>query len=552
MLKKAILFILIVGICFSIQMEIYNIKIVGSDSNKIYPGDTVEVYFLVKNDDPYNYSDVKMFFYPYSPLEKRTTYLNEVKFDYFYVGEEKILRFSFKVPNNVKAGDYKIELTFEGDNGDKIKTYEQIFYIKVFDHNYFDVNLSDIFINQGILNLRLKIKSLDSSKHTVLTVEPLGFEIIGNNEIYLGDFYKNETKEIPLKFYVSDIPTGVYKIKFVINWIGSDDKEYSIEKYLNVFIDNKKENDFNLICNTTIIEKGLNKIFCNLVNLKNYTISYISLPSNVIGEKTITKTKFNITIDAENTGILSFCPIVNYIGKDLNNHQEQICYNIKVVDPIFNINVVPLNKTLYKDKLNKVWFKITSNKNLENLNVYIDGEIVGTNHFENIKKFMVLIKPEIKNYVVFDLKWKYKGIDYEKTFTIRFNVIDKIEKDQLYIFYDNSSKIIGIANRGNSKLYHCILEIMKNGKIIKYKYVGDLDEDDYDSTSIDKLYGKLNVFVQCYDENHNSVNKTKSIYIQFENKKENNNFLFVFVIVVIVILMKEIILFIYKKYKNKK
>ena len=195
MLKKGILFVLMLGLCFSIQMEINQIKIVGSNTNKIYPGDIVEIYFLVKNDDSTDYKDVKVYFYPYSPLKIRSTYLNELKFDEFFRGEEKILRFSFKVPENIKPGEYKVELSFEGDDGNEIKHTDQIFYIRVFDHNYFDVNLSRVFVSSGILNSKLYIKSEYPAKHVIVTVEPIQFYMIGNNQFYLKDFDQNEKKQ---------------------------------------------------------------------------------------------------------------------------------------------------------------------------------------------------------------------------------------------------------------------------------------------------------------------------------------------------------------------
>jgi len=294
---------------------------------------------------------------------------------------------------------------------------------------------------------------------------------------------------------------------------------------------------------------GLNNISCFIGNPNEYEIINVFLPDFVIGKDVINKTKFNITVDFENPGIKNFCPTIEYLDKDKKKYEEKSCFNFKVVKPDFNINITTSKNVLYKDKINKITICINSNKKLDDLKINVDGEIIGNNHFNGIKCFDVLIKPELKNYIILNLNWKYNEIEYNKSFLVLFDVIDKIENDQLYIFYDNSSNIIGVANRGNSKLYHCVLNLIQNGKIVKTKYIGDLDEDDYDSTIIKGFSGEIHVL--CYDKNHNNISKYDKIYIPKEIKKETNILILFFIVLILIILVFAIKKFVEKQKRKQ-
>jgi hypothetical protein len=117
------------------------------------------------------------------------------------------------------------------------------------------------------------------------------------------------------------------------------------------------------------------------------------------------------------------------------------------------------------------------------------------------------------------------------------------------LVYDNSSNIIGVANRGNSKLYHCVLNLIQNGKIVKTKYIGDLDEDDYDSTIIKGFSGEIHVL--CYDKNHNNISKYDKIYIPKEIKKETNILILFFIVLILIILVFAIKKFVEKQKRKQ-
>ncbi|CAB3288715.1 conserved protein of unknown function [Methanocaldococcus lauensis] len=146
--------------------------------------------------------------------------------------------------------------------------------------------------------------------------------------------------------------------------------------------------------------------------------------------------------------------------------------------------------------------------------------------------------PEIENgiYTIYaNINWiGDEGNFYNFSTPINIKVVKKIYKNQPFIYLDDVDfkddiyeVTIGVANRGMSKMRHCVLTLNVNGKNYT-KYVGDLDEDDYD-TLVYTLYDvngtvPLNVFLNYFDDYQNEYTVSKTFIVNFEHKevKENN------------------------------
>ncbi len=157
------------------------------------------------------------------------------------------------------------------------------------------------------------------------------------------------------------------------------------------------------------------------------------------------------------------------------------------------------------------------------------------------------------------------GQEYHSTLPIDIKVVEPMYSSQAFLYLDSykynpdgSQITIGVANRGPTTMKHCVLKIdgiteLNNNYI---KYVGNLDEDDYDTVSYD-VKGVLNktipitVQLTYFDEYHNEYHISKTFNITFtNNSEEKSNTMYYIVIGIIVFLI--IIYYIYKRKKRKK
>ncbi len=551
-LKIFIFIILLISASFSIQMELVKISNAETGSQSIYPGDTVYAYLKVINDDKTVYNDVSIDFEPQYPLEIRDYLSYSQKIDQFLPGDTKIFIFAFKVPKDINPGEYYLKFKFEGKDvyspSGEIKTFSKKFYIKINKRNYFYVNITDIISKKGILTLNLKIRSQIPAKRVIVEFNPLnGLSIIGNQEVFLGNFGMNETKMITKKFYISNLLTGTYPLKILISWIDQNNFEHKEEKTFYVFIENNENKNFKLICSPNEIEEGLNEVRCVLKNLNNKTIKFIQLPGETVGNRIIYDNNFKVKIFANKIGIYSFCVSVNYLDKDQKTYSESDCYNFLVKKPYFDIKLGVNTTNLVYDKVNNVLLTINSNKILNNIKVKILGEVIGSDVFYNITKIPLKIKPEKLNYINVILLWSYKNVQYMKNFSIYFNIVKKIENNQIFVFYDPNSKTLGIANRGKNKIYHCVLYVQGENSTL-LKYIGDLEEDDYDSIVLKNVYGNVKINVSCYDEEHHKIVKSKSFYIKPIKNKSSLNILY---LLIFLLLVFGILFLIFKRLKKE-
>jgi len=126
------------------------------------------------------------------------------------------------------------------------------------------------------------------------------------------------------------------------------------------------------------------------------------------------------------------------------------------------------------------------------------------------------------------------GNQYNSTIPINLKVVKKIHNNQPYIYLEGYRKTqdgyevtIGMANRGTTKLKHCVLALSGGPKELNnnhIKYIGDLDEDDYDTAIFDFSYDDLKnttvlrVNFTYFDEYHNEYYLTETFNIHTRPK----------------------------------
>jgi hypothetical protein len=214
--------------------------------------------------------------------------------------------------------------------------------------------------------------------------------------------------------------------------------------------------------------------------------------------------------------------------------------------------------------------------NAKYLNIYLTGNdkinILGSSSvfigcLKANSKYTVPLKiyavPEVENGIYsINARLSWTGEDggsYNLTIPLNIKVVKKIYENQPYIYLDDVKNqgnyveiTIGIANRGTAKIRHCVMILNANEKNYT-RYIGDLDEDDYD-TSIFEIngYGDLpiKVTVTYFDDYHNQYNMTKTFNIHVE-KIETQKTLNPIYIVGGVIIIIMFILYMRKRKRHK-
>jgi len=157
------------------------------------------------------------------------------------------------------------------------------------------------------------------------------------------------------------------------------------------------------------------------------------------------------------------------------------------------------------------------------------------------------------------------GHEYSSVMPINIKVVKPIYPNSVFLYLDSysygntgSEVTIGVANRGLTTIRHCVLKIngpheLNNNYI---KYIGDLDEDDYDTVTYE-IEGTLNktipvkVQLTYFDDYHNEyvVSKTFNITFngKFDEKSTMSSYLY-YILIGIAILL----LIIYYRYKRRR
>ncbi|AIJ05210.1 hypothetical protein JH146_0360 [Methanocaldococcus bathoardescens] len=193
--------------------------------------------------------------------------------------------------------------------------------------------------------------------------------------------------------------------------------------------------------------------------------------------------------------------------------------------------------------------------------IFIGYLKAGNQYIIPIKIYAV---PEIENGIYsINAKLFWIGEDgnqYNLTIPLNIKVLKKIYENQPYIYLDDVKNkgdyaeiTIGIANRGTTKIRHCVMTLTVNGKNYT-KYIGDLDEDDYD-TSVFEIndFGDIliKVSITYFDDYHNSYNTTKifDIHVEKLEKQESLNLIYIICGVIAIIIL--ILYFIRRKRRKE-
>ena len=266
-------------------------------------------------------------------------------------------------------------------------------------------------------------------------------------------------------------------------------------------------------------------------------------------------------------------------------NREEIIYHKEITKiyylPVYGIASFQLkiNDTSIipgKTKTIKLDVKNVGTGNAKYLNIYLIGNdkiniLGGGSVFIGCLKannqYIIPIKiyavPEIENGIYsINAKLFWIGEDgrqYNLTIPLNIRVVKKIYANQPYIYLDDVKNkgdyveiTIGIANRGTAKIRHCVMTLTVNGKNYT-KYIGDLDEDDYD-TSVFEIndFGDIPIKVTLtyFDDYHNPYNTTETFNIHVEKveKQESLNPIYIIGGVVVVIIL---ILYIRKRQKRQ-
>ncbi|ACV24064.1 COG1361 S-layer family protein [Methanocaldococcus fervens] len=215
--------------------------------------------------------------------------------------------------------------------------------------------------------------------------------------------------------------------------------------------------------------------------------------------------------------------------------------------------------------------------NAKYLNIYLTGNekiniLGGSSAFirclspddEYMIPLNVYAVPEVENGIYsINAKLTWIGEDgnnYDLTIPLNLKVVKKIYENQPYIYLDDVKNkrdyveiTIGIANRGSSKIKHCVMTLNVNENNYT-RYIGDLDEDDYDTLifEIDD-FGNISIkaAVTYFDDYHNQYNITKTFNVYVEKtetqKTVNPIYLIVgafFIIIIVLYIRKR------KRYKE--
>jgi hypothetical protein len=157
------------------------------------------------------------------------------------------------------------------------------------------------------------------------------------------------------------------------------------------------------------------------------------------------------------------------------------------------------------------------------------------------------------------------GQEYSSTIPINIKVVKPIYSNSVFLYLDSytygttgSEITIGVANRGSTTMRHCVLEIsgvneLNNNYI---KYIGDLDEDDYDTISYD-IEGKLNetipvkVQLTYFDDYHNEYVVSKTFNISFDSRLDEKPSMSSYYAIIVIAVTLLIIYYAYKRKKRK-
>ncbi len=205
---------------------------------KIHPGDDVDLWFKVTNNDYSNeVKNVRITVKPHYPFELKQ--VNPIKgtatISQLNGGESDTVYFKLHVNNNASSMDYRIDVNVSYDeveieNGKSVvQHYEwtKVYYLPVYGVANFEILSSNVTLTPArtkVVPIIVYNKGTGTAKQCTITIGGNNFiSPIGDTKFYIGTVHPNVKKLVDLKLYTNDkTPEGSYLIPATISWVDED------------------------------------------------------------------------------------------------------------------------------------------------------------------------------------------------------------------------------------------------------------------------------------------------------------------------------------------
>lgn len=257
LVKSGLLFLLFTLIASSYaltvddpQYEIDNAEIGETNPNVIHPGDDVNVWIKITND---NYDkqlkDITVEISPHYPFELKQVNpeIGVAEISHLNEGEGDIVYFKIHVSENAPSDEYRIDVKVtatEYETGEepneRSKELNKIYYLPIYGIAKFEINLDE---NNPInpseseeLEIILKNQGTGTAKYLTVNLDGSeSLDIVGPTTFYLESLNPQSQKLINVDAYaIPNTADGIYTINADISWIGEDGLEYTSEIPINL------------------------------------------------------------------------------------------------------------------------------------------------------------------------------------------------------------------------------------------------------------------------------------------------------------------------------
>ncbi len=208
--------------------------------NIIHPGDDVDLWFKITNDDYNNeVRDVRVSIKSHYPFELKQ--VNPTKgvatITHLNAGESDTVYFKLHVNEEAPSRDYRLDVTIyydvvEYDNGEEVVThyeFTKIYYLPVYGLANFEITNSNDNVTltpakTQTIPIVIKNKGTGTAKQCTLTINGNDYITpVDTTKFYMGSLNSGESETLDLKLYTNEkTPEGSYLIPATLNWIDED------------------------------------------------------------------------------------------------------------------------------------------------------------------------------------------------------------------------------------------------------------------------------------------------------------------------------------------
>ncbi|ABR55453.1 conserved hypothetical protein [Methanococcus vannielii SB] len=232
------------------QYAIDNAKLGDTNPQIIHPGDYVNIWIKITNDDyDKQLKDIRVEINPHYPFELKQVNpkIGTAEISHLNEGESDIVYFKLYVKEDAQSNDYRIDVKViateyesKGDLKEKTKEITKVFYLPIYGIAKFEIDLnSNNPINPSESeNLDIIFKNQGTGTAKYLTVNLKGSDslgVVGPTTFYLESLRAKTQKSINVDAYViPNTPDGIYSLNAEISWIGEDGLEYNSDIPINL------------------------------------------------------------------------------------------------------------------------------------------------------------------------------------------------------------------------------------------------------------------------------------------------------------------------------